>query len=90
LAYSANNLHVTYGGLDILVADYVATNGTALVLNNGAVVGTIVRIVALQSFTVANTYTKAQTDAKVIQGEVFYENPTTLPPAIRSQRIRML
>ncbi len=74
LVYSANNIHVTYGGLDIPVADYVATNGTAVVLDDGAVVGTIVRITAFKSFTVADTYTKAQTDAKVVQGEVFYEN----------------
>ena len=78
LTYSANNIHVTYGGLDIPVADYVATNGTAVVLDDGAVVGTIVRIVAFKSFTVADTYTKAQTDAKVVQGGVFYENPTTI------------
>ena len=74
LSYSVNNIHVTYGGLDIPVADYVATNGTAVVLDDGAVVGTIIRITAFKSFTVADTYTKAQTDAKVVQGEVFYEN----------------
>jgi len=78
LSYSVNNIHVTYGGLDIPTADYVATNGTAVVLDDGAVVGTIVRITAFKSFTVADTYTKAQTDAKVVQGEVFYENPTTV------------
>ena len=78
LSYSANNIHVTYGGLDIPVADYVATNGTAVVLDDGAVVGTIVRITAFKSFTIADTYTKAQTDARVMQGEVFYENPTTV------------
>ena len=78
LTYSVNNLHVTYGGLDIPVADYVATNGTAVVLDDGAVVGTIIRITAFKSFTVADTYTKAQTDARVMQGEVFYENPTTV------------
>ena len=78
LVYSANNIHVTYGGLDIPVADYVATNGTAVVLDDGAVVGTIVRITAFKSFTVADAYTKAQTDARVMQGEVFYENPTTV------------
>ena len=78
LAYSVNNIHVTYGGLDIPVADYVATNGTAVVLDDGAVVGTIIRITAFKSFTVADTYTKAQTDARVMQGEIFYENPTTV------------
>tara|TARA_R110001592_G_scaffold360011_1_gene667718 strand:+ start:954 stop:2267 length:1314 start_codon:yes stop_codon:yes gene_type:complete len=62
LSYTANNIHVTYGGLDIPKADYVATNGTTVVLDDGAVVGTIVRIVAFQSFVVANTYTQAQAD----------------------------
>ena len=51
-------------GLDIPKADYVATNGTTVVLDDGAVVGTIVRIVAFQSFVVANTYTQAQADAR--------------------------
>ena len=55
---------MTYGGLDIPKADYVATNGTTVVLDDGAVVGTIVRIVAFQSFVVANTYTQAQADAR--------------------------
>jgi len=64
LSYTANNIHVTYGGLDIPKADYVATNGTTVVLDDGAVVGTIVRIVAFQSFVVANTYTQAQADAR--------------------------
>ena len=53
---------MTYGGLDIPKADYVATNGTTVVLDDGAVVGTIVRIVAFQSFVVANTYTQSQAD----------------------------
>jgi hypothetical protein len=64
LSYTANNIHVTYGGLDIPKADYVATNGTTVVLDDGAIVGTIVRIVAFQSFVVANTYTQAQADAR--------------------------
>jgi hypothetical protein len=63
LAYTSGNIHVTYGGLDIPTSDYVATNGTSLVLDSGALVGTIVRIVAFESFDVANTYTKAQADA---------------------------
>ena len=74
LSYTANNIHVTYGGLDIPKADYVATNGTTVVLDDDAVVGTIVRIVAFQSFVVANTYTQAQTnsllDAKLDDSQV--------------------
>jgi chemotaxis protein histidine kinase CheA len=64
LSYTAGNLHVTYGGLDIPTADYVATNGTSVVLDDGALVGKIVRIVAFQSFAVADTYTQAQADAR--------------------------
>ena len=60
LSYAAGNLHVTYGGLDIPTADYTATNGTTVVLDDGALVDTIVRIVAFQSFVVADTYTQSQ------------------------------
>jgi hypothetical protein len=62
LSYAAGNLHVTYGGLDIPTADYTATNGTTVVLDDGALVDTIVRIVAFQSFVVADTYTQSQAD----------------------------
>ena len=64
LSYTAGNLHVTYGGLDIPTSDYTATTGTAVVLADGALVGEIVRIVAFQSFVVADTYTQAQADAR--------------------------
>ena len=64
LSYAAGNLHVTYGGLDIPTADYTATNGTTVVLDDGALVDTIVRIVAFQSFVVADTYTQAQADSR--------------------------
>ena len=62
LSYTPNNIHVTYGGLDIPKADYTATNGTSIVLDDGALLGKIVRIVAFESFVVANTYTKVQAD----------------------------
>ena len=64
LSYTANNIHVTYGGLDIPQADYTATSGTSIVLADGALAGKIVRIVAFQSFVVADTYTQAQADAR--------------------------
>ena len=62
LSYSSGNIHVTYGGLDIPVSDYTATNGTSIVLADGAEVGTIVRVTAFQSFVVADTYTQSQAD----------------------------
>jgi hypothetical protein len=62
LSYAAGNIIVSYGGYDLPKSDYVATNGTSVVLDDGAVVGEIVRIVAFQSFVVANTYTQSQAD----------------------------
>ena len=62
LAYTTNNIHVTYAGLDIPKSDYTATNGTSLVLTSSAAAGAIVRIVAFQSFVVADTYTQSQAD----------------------------
>tara|TARA_R110002096_G_scaffold39318_1_gene107669 strand:+ start:3233 stop:5707 length:2475 start_codon:yes stop_codon:yes gene_type:complete len=82
LSYTAGNTLVTYGGLDLAFSDFTATNGTSVVLADGAIVGKIVRIIAFTAFAVANTYTKAQIDAKDavvgVQGGVFYENPTTI------------
>ena len=62
LSYAAGNIIVSYGGYDLPKSDYTATNGTSVVLDDGAVVGEIVRIVAFQSFVVANTYTQSQAD----------------------------
>jgi len=64
LSYTAGNIHVTYGGFDLPTADYTATNGTSIVLDDGAEVGKIVRVVAFESFVVADTYTQAQADAR--------------------------
>jgi hypothetical protein len=64
LAYTAANIIVSYGGQDLPHSDYTATNGTSVVLDDGAVVGEIVRIVAFTAFTVADTYTQAQIDSK--------------------------
>jgi hypothetical protein len=64
LAYTVANIIVSYGGQDLPHSDYTATNGTSVVLDDGAVVGEIVRIVAFTTFTVADTYTQAQIDSK--------------------------
>jgi len=64
LGYTAGNIIVTYGGSDLAYSDYTATDGTSVVLADGAVAGKIVRIVSLQAFEVADTYTKAVADAR--------------------------
>ena len=43
--------------------EFTATNGTSIVLAAGAAVGDVVDIVAYNVFSVANTYTQAQTDS---------------------------
>jgi hypothetical protein len=64
LGYTAGNIIVTYGGSDLAYSDYIATDGTSVVLADGAVAGKVVRIVSLQAFEVADTYTKAVADAR--------------------------
>jgi len=47
--------------------DFTASSGTNIVLSTGATAGDIVDIVAYGAFSVANTYTKAEADAKFAQ-----------------------
>jgi hypothetical protein len=50
-------------GVKLVVStDFTATSGTNIVLATGATAGDIVDIVAYGAFTVANTYTVAQSD----------------------------
>ena len=86
LSYAAGNIIVSYGGYDLPKSDYVATNGTSVVLDDGAVVGEIVRIVAFQSFVVANTYTQSQADV-LLAAKAKLTKSTTAPssPAVGDQ-----
>jgi hypothetical protein len=47
--------------------DYTATNGTTVVLATGATVGDTVDIIGFGSFSVANTYTQAASDARFLR-----------------------
>jgi hypothetical protein len=64
MGYSVGNVLVSYGGADLAFSDYTATDGTSVVLSDGALAGKIIRIVAFQAFEVADTYTKAEIDAR--------------------------
>jgi hypothetical protein len=64
LGYSVGNILVSYGGADLAFSDYTATDGTSVVLSDGALAGKIIRVVAFQAFEVADTYTKAEIDAR--------------------------
>jgi len=66
LSYVVGNEQVYLNGV-LLVrgSDYTATNGTSVVLSSGASTGDSLTVAAYGSFTVANTYTKAEVDALI-------------------------
>jgi hypothetical protein len=53
------------GALQVRGQDYTATNGTSVVLSSGLAVNDVVEIFAYTAFTVANAYTKAESDSLV-------------------------
>ena len=54
LDYTAGSITVSYGGLELPESDYTATNGTSVVLADGAVAGEIIRVVAYEPFVVSD------------------------------------
>ena len=46
------------------VTDYTATSGTSIVLITGASLNDVVEIVAYDAFSIANSYTKAESDTR--------------------------
>ncbi len=63
--YDVGFVDVYLNGIKLLAGtDFTATSGTAIVLTVGATVGDIVDIVAYGSFSLANHYTKTQSDAR--------------------------
>ena len=65
LSYISNNIVVNQNGSTLEPAEYTATNGTSIVLAVAAATGDVVDVVAFKSFTVADTYSQAQVDAKL-------------------------
>jgi hypothetical protein len=76
LGYTVGNIIVTYGGADLAYSDYVATDGVSIVLTDGALVGKIIRIVAFQTFEIADVYTKGQADV-LLDGKAVAVNTHT-------------
>ena len=63
LAYVAGSEAVyVNGALQVRGQDYTATNGTSVVMSSGLAVNDVVEIFAYTAFTVANAYTKTETD----------------------------
>ena len=66
LAYVAGSEAVyVNGALQVRGQDYTATNGTSVVLSSALAVNDVVEIFAYTAFTVANAYTKSETDGLV-------------------------
>jgi len=64
LAYVAGSEAVyVNGALQVRGQDYTATNGTSVVMSSALAVNDVVEIFAYTAFTVANAYTKAESDA---------------------------
>ena len=68
VTYTVGNIQVYQNGVLLKdTTDYTATNGTSVVLAAGATAGDSVDVVAYATFTVTDTYTKAQADARYAQ-----------------------
>ena len=64
LAYVAGSEAVyVNGALQVRGQDYTATNGTSVVMSSALAVSDVVEIFAYTAFTVANAYTKSETDS---------------------------
>ena len=62
IVYVPGNIDVHHNGLLLSKGDYVATNGTSVVLNTEATVSDLISITVYDTFDVANTYTKGEID----------------------------
>jgi hypothetical protein len=66
--YDVGFVDVYLNGVKLIAGtDYTATNGTTVVLATGATVGDTVDIIGFGSFSVANTYTQAASDARFLR-----------------------
>ena len=62
VTYTVGNLDVYQNGLLLSDTDYVATNGTSVILAVGATTGDLVSVKVYDTFSVADAYTKAEVD----------------------------
>jgi hypothetical protein len=65
MSYISGNIVVSRNGVVLDTSEYTASNGTSVVLSVAAAVGDVLDIVAFKSFTVADTYTKAEVDTSL-------------------------
>ena len=77
LSYTSGNIVVVRNGATLEPAEYTASNGTSIVLAVAAAAGDVVDVVAFKSFTVSDTYSKAQADALLASKQPLNSNLTT-------------
>ena len=63
--YDLGSVDVYVNGIRLTSTDFVATSLTSVTISGGLNAGDIVEIVSFGAFTVADTYTKAETDNKL-------------------------
>ena len=67
--YEQNFVHVWLNGVKLDNSDFVAVNGSTITLNSAATNGDVISIVAFGTFTAANHYTMAASDARYVQAD---------------------
>ena len=72
LGYVANAVLVTVNGVSLTPNTYTATNGTSVVLGTALTAGDVVVIYSFGSFSVADTWTKAEADGRYLSGSPAY------------------
>jgi len=75
--YVVGSFWVTYNGALLNPADYTAVNGTTVTLSQGSAAGDLVSVFKVGTFSVADTYTKAEIDLKApLASPTFIGTPT--------------
>lgn len=65
LKYSPSHVAVYLNGVMLDDADYTADNGTSITLTTGALTGQSLKVLTFDSYSIINSYTKAQVDTIV-------------------------
>lgn len=82
--YDLGSIDVFVNGIRLSSSDYVATSLTSVTITGGVNAGDIVDLVSYGAFTVANTYTKSETDNKIALGDIFVANDSRAMTALNA------
>ena len=82
--YDLGSVDVYVNGIRLANTDFEATSLTSVTIAGGLNAGDIVELVSFGAFTVADTYTKAETDNKIALADVFVVNDTRAKTALNA------